>query len=119
MKKKLIVDILMFILMLLEFSRMYMPTILHEIFGITLLLLVILHLILNKNYLKSIDKGKYNLKRTIMLITNILLIISFFLSILFGILSSQDLLKFMNIGNMNIISLHKTISYISLNTFRN
>ena len=41
MKKKLIVDILMFILMILEFSRMYMEPIYHEIIGVILFILVI------------------------------------------------------------------------------
>ena len=114
MKKKITIDILMFILMLLEFSRMYMEPIYHEIIGIILLILFIIHLILNMQYIKNIQKGKYNLKRTIMLIVNILFMITFSLSLLFGILSSQNLLTFMNINNMNIIKLHKMFSYISL-----
>lgn len=111
---KLVIDILMFILMLLEFSRAYMNPLLHEIFGIILLLLVIIHLILNRNYIKNILNGKYNIKRIIMLLINILFMISFILSSIFGILSSQNLLTFLNIGNMNIISLHKIFAYISI-----
>lgn len=114
MKKKIILDILMFILMLLEFSRGYLPTILHEIIGICLAILVIIHLLLNRNYLKNMFKGKYDIQRILMLIINLGFFITFFLSILFGILSSQDLLKSLNIHSMNIISLHKIVSYISL-----
>lgn len=114
MKKKLIVDILMFILMILEFSRMYMEPIYHEIIGVILFILVIIHLILNINYIKNISKGKYNLKRTIMVTINILFMVTFITSLIFGILSSEDLLTFMNINNMKILSLHKTLSYISL-----
>ena len=112
--KKLIVDILLFILMILEFSRMYMPPIWHEIIGILLIVLIIIHLILNRNYIKNIFKGKYNLKRIIMLIINVLFMISFILSCIFGLLSSEELLKFLSIGNLSIISLHKTFAYISL-----
>ena len=93
--KKLIVDILLFILMILEFSRMYMPPIWHEIIGILLIVLIIIHLILNRNYIKNIFKGKYNLKRIIMLIINVLFMISFILSCIFGLLSSEELLKFL------------------------
>lgn len=114
MKKKLIIDILMLVLMILEFSRMYMPTILHEIIGIMLFILVILHLYFNKIYLKNISNGKYTLQRSIMLVVNIIFLLSFILSILFGVLSSQDLLKFMNIGNMQVIKLHKMLSYVCL-----
>lgn len=114
MKKKLIVDILMFILMLLEFSRMYLPTIIHELVGIILLILVIIHLILNKNYLKNIFKSKYKPKNVIMLAVNVLLVISFMITTIFGLLSSQDTLTFMNINNLDITHLHKVFGYISL-----
>jgi len=114
MKKKLIVDILMFILLILEFSRIYTRALLHEIFGIALLILVIIHLILNKNYLLNIKKTKFNAKNIIMLVINILLICSFILTILFGILSSQETLTFLNIHNLNIIKLHKIFGNITL-----
>ncbi len=114
MKKKLIVDILMFILMILEFSRGFMLPILHEIIGIILFILVIVHLILNKNYIKNISKMKSDVSSISMLIVNISFFITFILSIIFGILSSQDLLKFLNIHNVEIINLHKVFSYISL-----
>ena len=114
MKKKLIVDILMFILMLLEFQRGYINTLYHEIFGIALLILVIIHLILNINFIKNLFKGKYNLKRIIILIINIGFLITFTLSMIFGILSSQDLLKFLSINSLKIIKLHKICSYITL-----
>ena len=96
------------------FSKGYMSPIFHEIFGIILLILVIIHLILNKHYLKNLFKGSYNFARYIMLFVNIGFFISFFLSIIFGILSSQELLKFMNIGNIEIVNLHKIVSYICL-----
>ena len=111
---KLIVDILMFILMLLEFSRGYMKPIFHEILGISLIVLLIMHLILNKNYIKNIFKGKYNFKRITILIINSLFMTTLLLSIIFGILSSQDLLTFLNVGSLTLIKLHKIFAYISL-----
>ena len=72
MKKKIVIDILMFVLILLEFSKAYMSPIWHELFGLLLVVLIIIHLILNKSYLKSINKGNYTIKRFIMLISNIL-----------------------------------------------
>ena len=114
MKKKLIVDILMFILMLLEFSRMFTGALIHELIGIVLLILVIIHLILNKKYILNIPKAKYNLNNILMLIINILLILSFLLTIVFGILSSQETLTFLNIHNLSIIKLHKILGNISL-----
>lgn len=112
--KKILVDVLLFILMILEFSRMYLSPLIHEIIGILLIILVILHLILNKSYFKNIFKGKYNLKRVVMLGVNILFLITFILSITFGILSSTELLPQLNISNLRIIYLHKIFAYISL-----
>ncbi len=114
MKKKLIVDILMFILILLEFSRLFTGALIHELIGITLLILVIINLILNKNYILNIFEAKYNAKNTIMLIINALLICSFILTSTFGILSSEETLTFLNIHNLNIIKLHKILGYLSL-----
>lgn len=112
--KKLIVDILLFIFMNLEFSRMILNSNFHEIFGVILLILMIIHLYLNRNYLKKVFKGKYNSKRRVMLAVNISFIVAFVFSILFGILSSEDILSFLNVRSLVIIKLHKIFSYISL-----
>ena len=114
MKKKLIIDIMMFILMLMEFSRIYTGSFIHEIMGITLFILVIIHLFLNNNYLLNIPKTKYNLSKLIMLIINILLFGSFILTSIFGILSSNEILTFLNMHSLSIIKLHKIFSYITL-----
>ena len=114
MKKKLIVDILMLILMITEYSKSFTGQLIHELIGITLFILVILHLFLNRNYITNIPKVKYKLKNTIMLGINILLVLSFLLTSVFGILSSQEILTFINIHNLYIIKLHKVFSYISL-----
>jgi len=96
MAKKLIVDLLLFVFMILEFSRSYLISWSHELFSILLLVLIILHLYLNRNYLKNFSKGKYNSKRLIMAVVNISIMIVFSLSLIFGILSSEDILSFFN-----------------------
>lgn len=65
MNKKITVDILMGAAIILEFLAL--PILIHEIVGIGLLFLVILHIKLNKNYFKAIPKGKYNLKELLTL----------------------------------------------------
>lgn len=112
--KKIIVDILLLILMLIEYSRTQIPAEIHEIIGICLIILVIIHLILNRKYLKAIPKGKYDFKRSLMLIVNLSFFVVFFMTVIFGALSSQYTLSFMNIGNMTTIYLHKILGYLSL-----
>lgn len=114
MKKKLIIDIILFVLMLLEYSRMYIPTILHEIFGLIMLGLVITHLIFNRVYISNIFKTKYNINSLLMLLTNIILIFAFMTTIILGILSSQDALVVTNINNIDVTRLHKILGYVCL-----
>lgn len=112
MNKKITVDILMFIAIILEFLSL--PILIHEIVGVGLLFLVMLHIKFNKNYFKAIPKGKYNLKRTIDLIINMGLLISLSVTIVSGICSSQKSLKSLKIGNHKISHIHKSSSIFSL-----
>jgi len=110
--KKITVDILMVIAIILEFLSL--PILIHEIVGISLIFLIILHIKFNKNYFKAIPKGKYNLKRTIDLIINMGLLISLSITIISGILSSQKSFKSLKIGNHKISHIHKSSSILSL-----
>lgn len=112
MNKKITVDILMFITIILEFISL--PILIHEILGIGLLFLIILHLNFNKKFFKAISKGKYTLKRSIDLIINIGLLISLVLTIISGIFCSQKSLKSLKIGNYKISHIHKYSSIFSI-----
>ncbi len=110
--KKISVDVLMIIAIILEFLSL--PILIHEIVGIMLLFLILAHLNFNKKYFKSITKGKYTLKRTIDLIVNIGLLISLFTTIISGIFLTQKSLKKIKVGNMKMSHIHKSASVISL-----
>lgn len=110
--KKIIVDILMFIAIIVEFISL--PILIHEIVGIGLLILIMLHINYNKNYFKVIHKGKYTFKRTINLIINMGLMISLLITIISGIFCSQQSLKDLKIGNRKMSHIHKSSSIFSL-----
>ena len=110
--KKLAVDILMFVAIILEFCSL--PLLAHEIVGIGLFFLIMYHLKLNKRYFKAIGKGKYDAKRIIGLIINIGLTVSLLITIISGIFASQKSLKEIKIGNFKPSKIHKTFSLISL-----
>lgn len=112
MNKKITVDVLMVIAIILEFLSL--PILIHEIIGIGLIFLIALHLKFNKRYFKAITKGKYNLKRTIELIVNIGLMISLVITIISGIFSSISSLKDLRIGKHKVSHLHKQSSVFSL-----
>ncbi len=96
--------------MIIEFSRQYLDPTIHEIIGICLIILIIIHLYLNRKYLKGINKGKYNRKRKIMLAINIAFMAVFILSCAFGLISGQ----FIDMGNLTTIYLHKILAYLSV-----
>lgn len=112
--KKIIVDILLLILMLAEYSRQYLPPEIHEIIGICIIVLIIIHLYLNKNYFKAVSKGRYTFKRKFELGVNVGFLIVFALTCIFGLLSSQNILVFLNIGNLTTVYLHKILAYICI-----
>lgn len=106
----MIINILLLILTLLEFSKLYLTPEIHEIIGITLILLLIIHLIQNKTYIKTITQAR---TQKLLLITNTLLLITFTSTIITGLLSSQT----MTILNIHIITsnyLHKILAHFTL-----
>lgn len=109
--KRTIIDILLLVAMLVEYSKVYLSPQIHEIVGICLIVLVAMHLILNRKYIKAISKGRYSKKRSLELIINLGFFIAFIMTCIFGILSSREILPFLNIGNLSIIYLHKIIAY--------
>ena len=112
MNKKITVDILMFIAIIVEFLSM--PILIHEIVGIGLLFLIALHLKYNKRFFKSMHKGKYTLKKNLKNIINIGLLASLLITIISGIFISRKSLKGMKIGNHKISHIHKSSSIFSL-----
>ena len=112
---KMIIDALMLIIILLEFSKLYTGQLLHEAFGVALLILFIIHNILNINFYKNILKGNYNLLRVITTTTNILFLICMLLTIILGIPISSELFKELKLnGNTTIRKLHTILGYWNL-----
>lgn len=112
---KIIVDVIMIILMLLEYSKIYTGQLIHELCGVILLILFITHNILNISFYKSLFKGKYNINRIIMTIINIGFLLCMLLTIILGIPISSYLFKFLKLdGNMTTRKLHTILGYWGL-----
>lgn len=112
---KMIVDVLMLVLMLLEYSKIYTGQLLHEIFGIALLGLFIIHNVLNINFYKTLFKGKYNIQRLITTITDLAFLMCMLFTIILGIPISEKIFNFLNLnGNMTIRKLHTIFGYWGL-----
>ena len=105
-----IIDILMTILLLLSMSyeligpaisealEKFSPfsfdgyeygSLIHEILGISLIILFLIHLWLNRWWIKTLFKGRYNLSRVIMTLANIFLILDVILLTFSGLIMSR------------------------------
>lgn len=113
-KIKIALDFIMGIFIVLEFQRGFTGPLFHEIIGIFLLVLFILHNILNLNYYKNMFKGKYNLKRITMLVINTLFTVTMVITIITGIMSSTELFSNMFTHTMTILTIHHVMPYWSL-----
>ena len=112
---KIIIDILMLVLMLLEYSKIYTGQLVHEIIGIVLLLLFLTHNILNINFYKNLFKGNYNLTRGIITVVDLSFLICMLLTIILGIPISEKVFKFLGLkGSMTIRKLHTIFGYWGL-----
>ena len=112
---KMVIDILMLILMILEYSKLYTGQLLHEIFGITLLGLFVIHNILNINFYKALFKGKYNSQRIITTITDLAFLLCMLFTIILGIPISDKVFKFLGLnGNITTRKLHTIFGYWGL-----
>jgi hypothetical protein len=112
---KMILDIIMIVLMLLEFSAQFTGNIIHEIIGIILAVLFIIHNLLNYKWYTSLFKGKYNFNRVMTIIINLLLFISMIIVISSSIPISRTVFNFLSLnGNMSIRSIHTASAYWSL-----
>ena len=112
-KLKIVIDILMTIVFILLMCNQVTGVLAHEILGISVIILFIIHQILNINYYKQLFKGKYNKLRIDYVAVNSLLLIMMIIMIISAMLISQHTLKFLNLSNDSLgRELHIISTYI-------
>ena len=119
-KVKIIVDILMVIVFILLMCNQLTGIFAHEILGVSVIVLFIIHQILNRNFYKNLFKGKYNKLRIAFLIIDILLLIMMIIMIFSSLMVSQHLFKALDFGSnylgrvLHIISAYSIYMLIGL-----
>ncbi|MGG7142050.1 DUF4405 domain-containing protein [Clostridium nigeriense] len=110
---KMIIDVLLTISLLLQMAYILIGEALHEWLGTIMFILFIFHLILNRNWIKAIYKGKYSLLRIFQTVINILIFICMLSLMISGIMMSRYVFSFLPIhGGMSFArSLHMLSSY--------
>lgn len=92
MKKiKILVDILMTIVFILLMCNQVTEVFAHEILGVSVTILFIIHQILNRNFYKNLFKGKYNKVRIAYTIVDILLLVMMIIMFISSFMVSQYL----------------------------
>lgn len=117
MKKKLIIDIVMFCVLILLMFYDFTGNIIHELIGIIMLVFLLLHLKINIKWIKMVigDCNEHEYKNVIV---NSALIISCILTIITGIIISQSIFSFLNINYSTVVvEIHKYSSYVMIGCF--
>lgn len=98
MKKfRIIIDVLMYIIFIVLMGHHITENKIHEILGIVMFILFIIHNLLNIKFYKTIFKGKYNLKRLFLTSIDVLLLICFIGTIISSINISSDVFNSLKI----------------------
>ena len=112
---KRIIDVLMTLTLIPLMAYQVTGEAAHEWLGISMVLLVIIHQVLNRKWYSAIFKGKYNSYRILNSIITIMLLISFALTAVSGISMSNHAVPFLyNLVNVNTARvMHLAFSHLS------
>lgn len=104
MKKhlKMIIDIVMLIFVIILMGYFTTETQIHEILGTVTIVLFMIHLFLNKQWLLSLRKGRYFFHRMVYLCTNISLIIALVFVIISSLMISSYVFSFLPFSTSQI-----------------
>lgn len=110
---KIIVDIAMTVLLIMQMAYIFLGQELHEWTGILLFVLFVIHHGLNINWIKNISKGRYSLRRMFLTVINSMIFLAMIGLITSGITMSQFAAQNLDLGlSMSIArKIHIVSSY--------
>lgn len=112
---KLLVDFVMTVLMIVEMAYRFTGNKLHELFGVSLFVLFIIHNILNRRWYQTIFKGKMNVRRILNITVNLLLLVTMAVLMISAIQISRTIFAFIPTNNGLIVrQIHKLAAYWGL-----
>lgn len=113
---KMIIDFVMAVLMLAEMAYRFTGNMFHEVAGISLFILFIVHNILNRQWYKTIFRGKMNVRRILNTTVNILLLVMMVVLMISAMPISRIIFAFMHIQNSGLIArqIHTFAAYWGL-----
>ena len=105
-------DLVMTVLMLIAMAYYITGNTIHEVVGVVVLLLFVVHNFLNRRWYKTILKGKHNVRRILQIGINLLFLATMALMMISAVLISSDLFPFIPINNdMMLRQIHVQTAY--------
>lgn len=106
----------MFVLTFFLMNVNFISPLWHEIFGIVICFLIVIHLILNFKWIKNVTKNFRKVKSKIKLlyIVDVLTFLSYLNTIIIGILISISIFNFTTSYNPYLMLIHHTLGRLSL-----
>lgn len=112
---KLVIDFVMIVLMLVEMAYRFTGDMLHELVGISLFVLFIVHNVLNRRWYQTIFRGKMNLRRILNITVNLLLLVMMIVLMISAIPISRTIFVFIPIHNgLTARQIHTLAAYWGL-----
>ena len=109
---RLVNDLVMTVLMLIAMAYYITGNKIHEVVGVVVLLLFVVHNFLNRRWYKTILKGKHNVRRILQIGINLLFLATMALMMISAVLISSDLFPFIPINNdMMLRQIHVQTAY--------
>ena len=109
---RLVNDLVMTVLMLIAMAYYITGNTIHEVVGVVVLLLFVVHNFLNRRWYKTILKGKHNVRRILQIGINLLFLATMALMMISAVLISSDLFPFIPINNDTMLrQIHVQTAY--------
>ena len=115
-KVKIFVDVLLLAVTILLTNIEISGRLIHEILGISMAILLVIHIFLNWNWVKQVTKNlkKINKKTKAMYVVNIFTMLIYFGAIIFGIIISNELFRFKTSSNIYLLITHLILGRLSI-----
>jgi Domain of unknown function (DUF4405) len=109
---RLVIDLAMTVLMLVVMAYHVTGNTIHELVGVVLFVLFIVHNILNRRWYKTIIKGKYHVQRILKIVVNLLFLISMVVVMISSVPISRDIFPYFPINSDMIVrQIHVLTAY--------
>lgn len=109
---KLAIDLVMTVIMLVAMAYHLTGNTIHELLGVSLLALFIVHNILNRRWYQVVLKRKHNTRRVLNTVVNLLLLVTMMVLIISSVLISRSLFSFIPVnGGLIARQMHILATY--------